>query len=499
MNNLFDFTSATVHQLLPLHILLPLVMAVVCFLIKSPRLAKWLSIFASILHLLIAWMLVSLAISQNGLAITYSIGGWQAPLGISLGLNSFSSIMLAMSATVSLAIVVYSGHYFKDEQQAQRFWPLWWLLITALCGIFLSGDLFNLYVMLELLGLSGVSLIAISKSQSAIKAAYQYLLVGLFGSLLFLFGVALIYRAYGVLDLTMLTNIVEGNLLTQLALWSMTFGLVLKTALFPLHFWLPDAHSSAPAPVSAVLSALVLKGTFYIIFTLWFSVLTPATTFAGANIIGSLGALAVLWGSFKAFTTERLKLLVAFSTVAQIGYLFMLFPLMYKYPTKTMGAVAYLIVAHACAKAAMFMAAGNIQKTAGHDEIKRMSGIASHMPVSILIFAIAGVSLMGLPPSAGFIAKWIMLNSAIASHQWWWIIFLVLGGLLSASYLFRVLNLAFTTPQIEHEVNVSKTAEIGLSSALVLALITVIIGLNAMWILDIVNLGITHSIFKGGE
>jgi NADH:ubiquinone oxidoreductase subunit 5 (subunit L)/multisubunit Na+/H+ antiporter MnhA subunit len=164
-----------------------------------------------------------------------------------------------------------------------------------------------------------------------------------------------------------------------------------------------------------------------------------------------------------------------------------------------MGAVTYLIVAHACAKAAMFMAAGNIQKTAGHDDIKRMSGIASHMPVSILIFAIAGVSLMGLPPSGGFIAKWLMLNSAIESHQWWWIIFLVLGGLLSASYLFRVLNLAFTTPQIEHEVNVSKTAEVGLSSALVLALITVIIGLNAMWILDIVNLGLTHSIFKGGE
>ena len=499
MTTLIDFSATAVREILPLHILLPLFLAVICFLIKNTAVAKWLSIFAAMLHVFFAWVLVTLAISQNGEAITYAIGGWQAPLGISLNLNTFSSIMLAMSATVSLAIVVYSGHYFKDEQQARRFWPLWWLLVTALCGIFLSGDLFNLYIMLELMGLSGVSLIAIGSNQSAIKAAYQYLLVGLFGSLLFLFGVALIYRAYGVLNLAMLSEIVENNLLTQLALGFITLGLLLKTALYPLHFWLPDAHSSAPAPVSAVLSALVLKGTFYILLTLWFSVLTPATTFYGASLIGALGALAVLWGSFKAFTTDRLKLLVAYSTVAQIGYLFMLFPLMYKNPTKTLGAVAYLIVAHACAKAAMFMAAGNIQKTAGHDEIKRMSGIASHMPISILIFAIAGVSLMGLPPSGGFIAKWIMLKSALESNQWWWIVFLILGGLLSASYLFRVLNLSFTTPKIEQEVNVAKSAEIGLSSALVLALITVIIGLNAMWILDIVDLGLSNATFKGGE
>ena len=147
----------------------------------------------------------------------------------------------------------------------------------------------------------------------------------------------------------------------------------------------------------------------------------------------------------------------------------------------------------------MFMAAGNIQQIAGHDEIKRMPGIASNMPLSIFIFAVAGASLIGLPPSGGFIAKWLMINSALESGQWWWIVFVVGGGLLSAGYLFRILNLAFTTAKIEHEVKVAKSAEAGLSSALVLAIITIVIGLNAMWILDIIDLGLATAVFKGDK
>jgi len=493
--------SALTHgiEILPLFILLPLVMSIVCFLIKNTSVLKWLSIVAAIIQLLFAVFTIVFMVSQDGTTVSYVIGGWNAPLGISLSLNAFSSIMLVMLTTVSLAITWYSATYFKDEKEAKQFWPLYWLLNTALCGIFLSGDLFNLYVMLELMGLAGVSLIAINKSQNAIKAAYQYLIIGLFGSLLFLFGVALIYRSYGVLDMAILTDVVEGTLVSQLALGFITVGLLLKTALYPLHFWLPDAHSSAPAPVSALLSALVLKGTFYILFSLWFSILTPATTFVGASIIGALGAMAIVWGSIKAFTTDRLKLLVAYSTIAQIGYLFLLFPLMYKYPTTTFGAAAYFIVAHACAKAAMFMAAGNIQKMSGHDEINRMSGIVAKLPISIFIFAIAGVSLMGLPPSGGFIAKWLMFNSALESNQWWWIIFIVGGGLLSSSYLFRVLNLAFTAPKSDNATEVDPTAATGLSSAMILAVITIIIGLNAMWILNIIDLGLASATFKGGE
>jgi formate hydrogenlyase subunit 3/multisubunit Na+/H+ antiporter MnhD subunit len=490
-----DFIS----ELIPLQLVLPLFMAVLCFLVKSPNINRWLSVCSAFIHLVLTILLVVFVVSQGGSPIEYALGGWSTPLGISLRVNTLSAILLLMCAVISLAITIYSGHYFYEKATALRFWPLWWLLNTALYGIFIAGDLFNLYVLIELLGLSSVSLIAISQTQKAFKAAYQYLMVGLFGSLLFLLGISLIYRHYGVLDMQLLSESVQGNLLTKIALAFITLGLLLKTALYPLHFWLPDAHSSAPAPVSAALSALVLKGTFYILFTLWFSVLTPATTLLGATVIGAFGAAAILWGSIKAYTTENLKLVVAYSTVAQIGYLFMLFPLMYTNPTKTFGAVAYFIVAHACAKAAMFMAAGNIQQIAGHDEIKRMSGIASHMPISIFVFAIAGVSLMGLPPSGGFIAKWLMFNSALESGQWWWVIFIVGGGLLSAGYLFRVLNLAFTTPIIEQQTQISKSAEIGLASASLLAVITILIGLNAMWILDIVDLGLSTATFKGSN
>jgi multicomponent Na+:H+ antiporter subunit D len=324
------------------------------------------------------------------------------------------------------------------------FWPLWLFLWASLNALLLSRDLFNLYVTLELLGLSAVALVALAGAPVALAAAMRYLLVSLLGSLAFLLGVALVYAAHGTLDLPHLKAATAGPVAT-VALGLMTAGLLLKTALFPLHFWLPPAHANAPAPVSALLSALVVKASFYLLLRLWFEVFAGAVTRAAMEFLGALGAAAVLWGSCQALRQPRLKLLVAYSTVAQLGYLFLLFPLTAAAHggfTAWAGGL-YFVLAHACAKTVMFLSAGNLMRAAGHDRLADLGETARAMPLSTFAFALAAASVIGLPPSGGFIAKWLMLNAALGDGQWWWALVMAAGTLLAAAYALRVLRLPF--------------------------------------------------------
>jgi formate hydrogenlyase subunit 3/multisubunit Na+/H+ antiporter MnhD subunit len=225
-------------------------------------------------------------------------------------------------------------------------------------------------------------------------------------------------------------------------------GLLLKAALFPLHFWLPPAHANAPAPVSAVLSALVVKAAFYIALRLWLDLYGPIMPLSTANLLGLLGALAVVWGSWRALRAERLKLLAAYSTVAQMGYLFIGFPIIAATPPglardNVIAAVVLLALTHGFAKAGFFLAAGIVQKTAGHDRIDELGGAAQGLPAATFTIGLAGVALIGLPPSGTFVAKWILLEQALILDLWWWVPVIMLGTLLAIGYVFRVLSRAF--------------------------------------------------------
>jgi formate hydrogenlyase subunit 3/multisubunit Na+/H+ antiporter MnhD subunit len=192
-------------------------------------------------------------------------------LGIDLYADGLSLLMLMVTALVGLGISVYSSGYFKRDK-AVHFWPLWMFLWAALNALFLSGDIFNLYVTLELMGLAAVALVALAGGADALTSAMRYLLVSLLGSLAYLLGVALLYHGFGSVDIAILAQRVEPSPAARAAVGLMSVGLLLKTALFPLHFWLPPAHASAPAPVSALLSALVVKASFYILLRLWLEI-----------------------------------------------------------------------------------------------------------------------------------------------------------------------------------------------------------------------------------
>ena len=424
-------------------------------------------------------------------AVRSELGGWGAPLGIVLRADGLSAAFLAMAALVALAITVYAGRYFGGSERRRHFWPLWLLLWAALNGLFLAADLFNLYVMLELLGLAAAALGALAGTQEALAANLRYLLVGLLGSMTYLLGVALIYTAYGVLDLGLVAELISPGPVAASAFALMTGGLLLKAALFPLHFWLPPAHANAPAPVSAALSALVVKAAFYLVLRLWLEVFAPVLGPAVVVPLGLLGAGAVLWGSWRALRAERLKLLAAYSTVAQIGYLFIFFPLLAAIPAgagreELLAAAVLFALTHGFAKAGLFLAAGAVQGAAGHDRIAELGATAQALPAATLAIALAGVALIGLPPSGSFTAKWILLERALSLGQWWWIPVVVVGTLLAAAYIFRFLGRAFRPEAAPQRFVTEPRTEL---SALALALIAVfVLGLAALPLWDLIGI-----------
>ncbi len=426
-------------------ILLPLAWATLAFVLGAGRGAR-LALVGLGAQALLALELARRVRDQG--AHAHALGGWPAPLGIELAVDGLAVVMLLMTALVALPLGLYARAYFGAKPKGGAwFWPLSGFLIAALNALFLSADLFNLYVTLELLGLAAVGLTAAAGDRMAVAAALRYLLATLLGSGAYLFGVALIYGTYGTVSLAALAPLISAEPAVLLALALMVIGMLLKTALFPLHFWLPPAHGGAVSPVSALLSALVIKASFYLLLRLWFGVFEPVATVGAAQLIGILGAGAILWGSLLALLQTRLKMLVAYSTVAQVGYLFLVFPLATGVSPEA-GVSAWQggimqALAHALAKAAMFAAAGAMIVATGRDEIVGLSGVGARLPLTLFTFALAGVTLMGLPPSGGFSAKWLLLMAALDSGQWWWIVVMMLGGLLSAAYVFKVLRQAF--------------------------------------------------------
>lgn len=519
-------------------ILSPLAAAALAF--AFPRRGRWLALAAA---LMTGSAIIQLTrhVLTAGVQV-HRVGGWGAPLGIDLRADGLSVVMLLITALIGLAVSLYAQRYFTAHEpeparekgsrgresapssgaKSQRclasvatnqsseepealhreryFWPLFLFLWTAMNALFLSADIFNLYVTLELLGFAAVTLVALADKRAALTAALRYLFVSLSASLFYLFGVGLVYGQCATVDLSSLAAQAKPGPTLWVALALMTGGLIAKAALFPMHFWLPPAHANAPAPVSALLSALVVKGSFYILLRLWFEAFPALLTPAVAQLFGMLGGAAILWGSVNALFQSRLKLLIAYSTVAQLGYLFLLFPL--AAPTEG-GFTAWsggliFLGAHACAKTAMFLTAGNILHAAGHDRIKDLDGITHVLPVSVFAFGLAGMSLIGLPPSSGFAGKWLLLNAALAQGQWWWVAVMLIGSLLAAAYVVRVLAHAFT--QVSEPKMPNPIPSVMEWTALTLAVASVALGFVSHWLAELLRVGapLAGAMLRGG-
>ena len=469
-------------------LILPLAGAALAFAL--PRAAHWIGTATAATVLLDVALLCG-ALGTAG-AVEYSIGAWSAPLGIALRVDGLAAFMLLTSAAVALSVAVYARSYFGPERENPAgFVPLSLLLLAGLNALFTSGDLFNLYIALEVLGLAAAALVARAGGAAALTGAARYLLVTVAASLTYLLGVALLYHMTGTLDIRLVGAAIAraapaGNGTAWTALGLMTAAMLFKSAVFPLHFWLPPAHAHAPAPASALLSALVVKASLYLLLRLWLEVMPLARADLGA-VVGTLGACAVLWGSIQALRQDQLKLLVAYSTVAQVGYLFIPFAVADAAAAAIawQGAV-YLVLCHALAKTAMFMAVGNVQ-TFGGDRIRELDHVVQRLPLTMAAFGIAGITIAGLPPSGGFVAKWLILEGVVAQGRWDLAAVVLLGGLFASIYVFRVIGPAFTRGALPRQPRQVPAAMEW--TALVLALATLALGFTAMPLLELLGAG----------
>jgi len=424
----------------------------------------------------------------------YAIGGWDAPLGIEWYADGLSVFMLFLSAIVGSFVTLYSINYFDladncvdtSQQKSNKgqflFWPLWLFLWAGLNALFLAADLFNVYLALEMLTLSTIALVVLQGGIMALQAALRYLIVTVCASLIYLLGIALLYSAFGTLNMAWLSQVIDPGPTTWVAMTLIILGLLIKSALFPLHFWLPPLHANAQIPVSAILSALAIKGAFYLLLRIGFEVFPNQLLPPIGQLLGWLGACAILWGSLQTLRQQHLKSLIAYSTVAQIGYLFLLFPLA-SGVTDNWSAMAwyggiYQALAHGFAKAAMFMAAGNILLVLHTDRLDRIRGLGQGHPLTLFAFALAGINIIGMPPSGGFIAKWLLLNAALESGQWWWALVMIGGSMLTAIYVFTVLTHAFQSINDKIVKKPVQTLPLSMELApLILALLAIALGL----------------------
>lgn len=423
-----------------LSLLLPLATSLLLLLLRS-RLAS-LVIVSNFVSLLAAGAAL-LSVMELG-SQSLALAGWDSPLGIRFELNPLSALLLVFTALIHLLVSIYAARSRHSQTRDTDFWPLSTLLHASLAALWLSTDLFNWYVTLELLGLVAVALVVIS-GPKAYGPALRYLVLSLAASLCYLLGVALLYGQYGVLDVRLLAELTDDSSTTRLALLLMTVGLMLKAALWPLHQWLPAAHASAPTSVSALLSALVVKGPLFILWWLWSS-LADAELARQAGVFFALaGVVALIAGGWSALRTPYLKTLVAYSTVAQLGYALMALGLLLHWQDDRMSAALWLFVlAHGLAKVSMFLAAGEMQATLVSRRVSALKGATQTMPVAMFAFAVAGGSLIGLPPSGGFLAKWVLLMPLFEDPMHWpWAFAVLVGTLASAAYVFRVVALSF--------------------------------------------------------
>jgi formate hydrogenlyase subunit 3/multisubunit Na+/H+ antiporter MnhD subunit len=427
--------------------LVPLAGAVAA-LVAGARAARWVGLGTAAATALSAGRLAAEVLAHG--PVRHRAGGWGAPLGIDLRVDGLAALMLLMTAAVGVAVSLHAFAYLEDrrganagEGRARRllFWPLWLLLWAALDALFVARDVFHVYVTLELAGLAAVALVALAGDRGAVGAAARYLVLALLGSLAYLLGVGLVYAAAGTLDADGIRAALRPGVVAAAAAALVLGGLSLKAALFPLHGWLPPAHARAPAPVSAALSALVVKAGFYLLVR-WTGEVLPRGLLPGAGeLLGALGALAILWGSVQALRQERLKQIVAYSTVAQLGYLFLFFPLADDLGAgPALAGAALFALAHALAKGALFLAAGSVLHALPSDRLRALAGLGTRMPLTAATLALASVSIVALPPTGGFAAKWLLLSAAFSTGRWWWAVPMLAGGLLAAAYVFRVME-----------------------------------------------------------
>lgn len=443
-------------------VIIPMIIAFILPTIsRRIKLVEGFVISTGLVWLLAIGFLASMVFLQNGTPIIYNLGGWEAPWGIVLKVDSLAAFFMLVVAGICLPVALYAkGNLNKEvgsNERVARFFVFFLLLGSALVGMAVTNDLFNIYVLVEVATLSCCALVSSRNKPMAAEAAFNYLILATIGSTFVICGIGFIYNLTGYLNI----GFAHQELLqvwqnsphsVWLAMSLVLIGFGIKSALFPLHVWLPNAHSSAPTPASAILSGVAVKGYIICLIKFMYSVFGPTLMkeFNIDRILVLTGMVAIIAGSLFALTQGELKRRLAYSTVAQIGYIFMGLGLM---NTIGLTGTLFYLASHAVIKSSLFLAAGAMLAASGKKKIKDLAGIGRKMPITMAVFTIGSLGLIGIPLFSGFIGKWYLLLGSLESGNILSVIVIILGSVLCAAYLLPIIRIAYFEPGTDEDIH----------------------------------------------
>ncbi len=434
---------------LPLFIAVPLVIA---FLL--PLFGRKGKAAATLLANLVTVTLLVFAVASIGKSEVYEIGKWSIPLGINLVLDGLSSLLLLAISVVSAAAMLFSVRYMEQYTAKAKYLSLFLLMVAGMNGVVLSGDIFNLFVFLEIASLASYALVGFGCEHEELEASFKYMVLGSIGSIFVLFAVALVYGNTGTLNMAYISEAIQysgmnAGLDFALALFIVGFGL--KAALVPFHAWLPDAHPSAPAPISAMLSGVLIKSLgIYALARVVFNVFGVSVSIGWLLIV--LGLLSMIAGAFLAIGQWDLKRLMAYSSISQIGYVILGIglgaTLIARGDNLAWASLAILgglfhLVNHAVYKSLLFLTSGSVEMTTGTRQMRQMGGLAEKLPITRTTCTVASASIVGIPPFSGFWSKLILIIAAVQAQFYWIAAIIVFVSLCTLIMYLKVQRYVF--------------------------------------------------------
>jgi len=467
-------------------VLLPLVAAPLAALLPWSR-AAWA------LTLVITWATFGVAILlvhrvlDLGTA-SYFLGGWVAPFGIEYRVDAVGALVLLVVSGIGAIVMPYAYQSVAREVESAKVHLLYsglLLCLAGLLGITVTGDVFNLFVFLEISSISAYALIAMGTDRRALHASYKYLIMGSIGATFIVIGIGMMYVMTGTLNMADLANRIPevSSRTISVAFAFLTVGISLKLALFPLHLWLPDAYTYAPSTVTVFLASTATKVAVYMLVRVFFTVFGVAFSFEVMTLhlgLLPLALLGILLASVTAIYQDNVKRLLAYSSVAQIGYMILGISL-----SSVTGLTAGLLhlFNHALMKGALFMAVGAVMYRVGSVRLEAFRGLGRKMPWTMAAFVGGGLSLIGVPLTVGFVSKWFLVLGALEKGMWPVALLVVLGSLLALVYIWKVVEIAYF--QAFEGDPATREAPLGL--------------LAPMWILVVLSFYFgTHATFTAG-
>jgi len=445
------------------------------------KLPGYLAVLSSLLIFILALFFVPSA----GDSIHYSVGGWEPPYGIELVVDSLSIFMLLLTSSLSLCIAIYSQRSVEWELEGKEkhYYALFLILQAGMMGVILTADLFNLYVFFEIMSIAAYGLIAMGNGRGALKASFNYLIMGSIAVCFMLIGIGYLYSITGsvnMADVASRISLGSHPYAITIALAFFVVGLSIKAALFPLHLWVPDAYAYAPQATTPLIEGAMGHVALYTVIRVLFGVfgIEVLRSTGIADVLLVISSIGMIVTAALAIAQSNLRRMLAYCSINQMGYIF--FAISTLNPIGVLGGMLH-ILNHALMKVGLFQAAGAIKQKTGRENLFKLQGLGKTMPLTMFSFTIMALSIMGLPPFVGFVSKWYISLGILDAGRWPYIIVIIVNTVMEFVYFIRIINISYFGKTVEEKLEAPvKKLEAPMSMTLptvVLAISCIIFGI----------------------